>query len=794
MEKNAKIYIAGHRGLVGSAIWKNLQDKGYTNLIGRTHKELDLLDGMAVRKFFDEEQPEYVFLAAAFVGGIMANSIYRADFIYKNLQIQQNIIGESFRHNVKKLLFLGSTCIYPRDAEQPMKEDVLLTSPLEYTNEPYAIAKIAGLKMCESFNLQYGTNYIAVMPTNLYGPNDNFDLERSHVLPAMIRKIYLAKCLNEGDWDAVRKDINLRPVKGVNGSYSNEEILAELANFGITPEAVTLWGTGKPLREFLWSEEMADASVHVLLNVDFKDTNLLEMCNSHEYATMMLEANPEAYRSIFEKSVAEFGGNMENLQFNADTNWYDELLRTAMMTNHSLNISGGTEKATYSAGMSYLAQDGIMDVENYYRRLNFRAALDYEARKWLKVGFNGVFSNSQQQLPKNAAWQQAYNTPSIIPVYDDRRDDAVFPKKYTSPEQVGLTNNFNNPVATANYYDNRNETYQVLTNFYAQLNLIPDKLNIRSSYSYDYSMIRGSEFTPTYYVGTNQKKEVTELTKKNTNYYKYIWDNVATYTDKWGKHSFTGMLGASMRQEQYRLLEGTATNVPEGEDVWKYIALGNKEGATVKDDGWKYRGLSYFTRLNYNYNDKYMLMFTFRADGSSKYNDKWGYFPSIGAAWVISQEPFMKNQNIFDYMKLRASWGKLGNDKIAASAGFASIQNVQSVFGPNTAIDGFINTTNFSWLGWEVVNETNVGVNFSTLKNRLNADIDWYYRLTDNAVISPKLPMSGELLAGNNGQILNTGIDLSLNWNDKIGQDFNEDKNSFYPTPLTELNANDALK
>ena len=278
-----------------------------------------------------------------------------------------------------------------------------------------------------------------------------------------------------------------------------------------------------------------------------KATNLLEMCNSHEYATMMLEANPEAYRSIFEKSVAEFGGNMENLQFNADTNWYDELLRTAMMTNHSLNISGGTEKATYSAGMSYLAQDGIMDVENYYRRLNFRAALDYEARKWLKVGFNGVFSNSQQQLPKNAAWQQAYNTPSIIPVYDDRRDDAVFPKKYTSPEQVGLTNNFNNPVATANYYDNRNETYQVLTNFYAQLNLIPDKLNIRSSYSYDYSMIRGSEFTPTYYVGTNQKKEVTELTKKNTNYYKYIWDNVATYTDKWGKHSFTGMLGACVK-------------------------------------------------------------------------------------------------------------------------------------------------------------------------------------------------------------------------------------------------------
>ena len=272
LNKNAKIYVAGHRGLVGSAIWKNLQDKGYTNLIGKTHKELDLLDAVSVRKFFDEEQPEYVFLAAAFVGGIMANSIYRADFIYKNLQIQQNVIGESFRHNVKKLLFLGSTCIYPRDAEQPMKEEVLLTSPLEYTNEPYAIAKIAGLKMCESFNLQYGTNYIAVMPTNLYGPNDNFDLERSHVLPAMIRKIHLAHCLKQGDWDAICKDLNQRPVEGIDGNSSKEDILAILAKYGISNSEVKLWGTGTPLREFLWSEEMADASIFVMEHVDFKDT------------------------------------------------------------------------------------------------------------------------------------------------------------------------------------------------------------------------------------------------------------------------------------------------------------------------------------------------------------------------------------------------------------------------------------------------------------------------------------------------------------------------------------------
>lgn len=272
LDKSAKIYVAGHRGLVGSAIWNNLISRGYNNLVGRTHQELDLLDAVAVRKFFDQEQPDAVVLAAAHVGGIMANLQYRADFIYENLQIQQNVIGESYRHGVKKLLFLGSTCIYPREAPQPMPEDCLLTSPLEYTNEPYAIAKIAGLKMCESFSLQYGCNYIAVMPTNLYGPNDNFHLENSHVLPAMIRKIYLAKCLNENDWTAVRRDLDIRPVEGIDGSASEEQILAKLEKFGIRPDRVTLWGTGSPLREFLWSEDMADASVHVLLNVDFKDT------------------------------------------------------------------------------------------------------------------------------------------------------------------------------------------------------------------------------------------------------------------------------------------------------------------------------------------------------------------------------------------------------------------------------------------------------------------------------------------------------------------------------------------
>ena len=297
LEKNAKIYVAGHNGLVGSAIWNNLKARGYNNLIGRSHKELDLTNQAEVTKFFDEQRPDAVVLAAAFVGGIMANSLYRADFIMQNMKMQCNVIENAYKHGVKKLLFLGSTCIYPKNAPQPMREDCLLTSPLEYTNEEYAIAKIAGLKMCESYNLQYGTNYIAVMPTNLYGPNDNFHLENSHVMPAMMRKIFLAKQIADGNWTAIRKDLTIRPVGAnmklsdnaptsrvvIDGTSDENTILSVLKWYGIENNKVVLWGTGSPLREFLWSEDMADASVHVLLNVDFKDIIGIEKYSSVFY-------------------------------------------------------------------------------------------------------------------------------------------------------------------------------------------------------------------------------------------------------------------------------------------------------------------------------------------------------------------------------------------------------------------------------------------------------------------------------------------------------------------------------
>lgn len=305
MNKQDKIYIAGHRGLVGSAILKNLKEKGFHNIITRTHKELDLTSQQETAAFFEKEKPDYVFLAAAKVGGIIANNTYRADFIYHNLMIQNNVIHQSYVSGVKKLLFLGSTCIYPKNATQPLVENSLLTDTLEYTNEPYAIAKIAGIKMCESYNLQYGTNFISVMPTNLYGPNDNFDLEKSHVLPALIRKIHLAKLLSEGNTEAVIKDLKVK---------SFDEATTILSKFGISKESIEIWGTGAPKREFLWSEDMADASVHIMQNVDFTDTfsNKDEVRNTHINIGTGVDVSIKELANLIKKEVGFTGAFIFN--------------------------------------------------------------------------------------------------------------------------------------------------------------------------------------------------------------------------------------------------------------------------------------------------------------------------------------------------------------------------------------------------------------------------------------------------------------------------------------------------
>lgn len=345
MDKSSKIYVAGHRGLVGSAIVENLKSKGYINILTRTHNELDLIDQKSVASFFESEKPEYVFLAAAKVGGIVANNTYRGEFIYDNLMIQNNLIHQSYVHHVKKLMFLGSTCIYPKNAPQPMKEEYLLIDTLEYTNEPYAIAKIAGIKMCESYNLQYGTNFINVMPTNLYGPNDNFDLEKSHVLPALIRKIHLAKLLNENNTQAILDDLKMDNL---------ETALSYLRKFGVSETSVEIWGSGKPMREFLWSEDMADACVFLMETCDFKDTFTAasEIRNTHINIGSGIEISINELAYLI-KSIVGYSGK---LYFNADKP--DGTLRklTDVSKLHSLGWKHTVE-----------LQDGINRIYQWYK-------------------------------------------------------------------------------------------------------------------------------------------------------------------------------------------------------------------------------------------------------------------------------------------------------------------------------------------------------------------------------------------------------------------------------------------
>ena len=373
MNKNSRIYVAGHTGLVGSALTLTLREKGYDNLILSTIEEVDLSDQKAVDEFFGEQKPEYVLLAAAKVGGIVANNTLRADFIYVNLMIQNNVIHSAWKHGVKKLLFLGSTCIYPKNAPQPLKEDYLLTAPLEYTNEPYAIAKIAGLKMCESFNIQYKTNFIAVMPTNLYGHGDNYNLEASHVLPAILRKFHLGKSLEEGDMEAIRRDLDRYPVEKTTGSSDDRRIIEILDKYGvkITGEreagrhevSVSIWGTGAPLREFMNSKDMAEACVFIMENIDAVDIQAIHLKEKpdpgyHPPHFLNIGTGEEISIKNLAYKVRELTGFSGNIVF--DTSKPDGTMRKATDTTalkglgykHRISLDKGLEE-TYKQYLKY---------------------------------------------------------------------------------------------------------------------------------------------------------------------------------------------------------------------------------------------------------------------------------------------------------------------------------------------------------------------------------------------------------------------------------------------------------
>ena len=493
--------------------------------------------------------------------------------------------------------------------------------------------------------------------------------------------------------------------------------------------------------------------------------NIMKLCNTEQYVELLNLANSNTI-GWTDRNAADYPGS---------TDWYKELVRPAATTSHALDFSGASDKTNYSVGLSYLYQDGIMNHSNNdYNRINIRARLDQQMTSWLKVGINSVFSRYSKHNYNGNAFYQAFINPPVYNVYNES-NEAAYPEKFDSPQLYGFGNAYGNPVAFAKYCDDSDKGFKEVLSAYAEFSILPSKLSFKISYNLDYSQWDQQNYTPESYVGGSQGTSVSVLSKTFGYGVNQILDNVLTYTDRKGRNDFSVMLGQSTRSQFSSWLNGRVNSVPDFDDQSKYLVNGSYKNQTATDGASRYNGLSFFARGTYNYDGRYLATLTFRADGSSKYQQKWGFFPSIGLGWNISDEAFMKNQNVVDYLKLRASWGMLGNDNVPANSivtvGSTGVGS-SAVFG-DTLVDGMgAQTVYQNFLRWEVVNEANVGLDFGFLDNRLTGELDLYNRVTDNVVFEAPIATGGGTvnLLANNGKVLNQGIELSLNWADKAGE------------------------
>ncbi|MBK5720855.1 TonB-dependent receptor [Dysgonomonas sp. Marseille-P4677] len=505
-----------------------------------------------------------------------------------------------------------------------------------------------------------------------------------------------------------------------------------------------------------------------------KASNLVKMANSEQYATVMKEIGNT---TSIDQSIAKYGGSNGIPAVNTD--WFDEILKPAPMHSHSISVNGGGEKTSYSVGISYLNQDGILDTDNSYERLNLRTKVDIGITDWLKVGGSFIVMNSDQRLANKSAFGNAYTSPSIYPVYNKNgKGGTLNPKNYVSPEEIGLGQYFWNPVALADYYNDKVGITQVLPAMYMELSFLESKLTFRTSFNQDLAFQRNRQFLPQYEISSNQQRAKSLLTKSTEYTNNWLIDNILTYRDSFNdSHNLTVMAGTSVRKDRWERLRLQGDGVPGERDEYWY--LHNSDGIIAQDsdeDTWydharEYRGASFFGRAMYDYKGRYLLSATFRADGSSKYQEKWGYFPSVGLGWVLSEESFMKNQSIFDFLKIRGSWGLLGNDKIQGNDGFPSITQETGYFNGQLHT-GTSSLSFFTFLKWEKVEEWDFGLDFTVLNNRLSGEFDYFKRTTKDAVFRKELQLGAGSLLMNNGEIQNSGIELSLNWEDRIAKDF----------------------
>jgi TonB-linked SusC/RagA family outer membrane protein len=495
--------------------------------------------------------------------------------------------------------------------------------------------------------------------------------------------------------------------------------------------------------------------------------NIMKLATKNQYVEVLNEANEETTGYIPKDPAA----------YPTSTDWYQELLRNAPMSNHSFDISGSTEKSNYSFGGSYLYQDGIMDAKNQYQRLNLRAKLDQNVNEYLKIGFNNILSKYDQYSPNESAFFSAFVNPPVYSVYDPTNEQA-YPVKFGAPQKYGFGNQYGNPVAAAYYPENFEKGNKLIFSVYAEFYPIKEKLTFRTAYNQDISTYTPRNYTPAYNVGGSQGVRKSSLTKTSGNSTKQIIDNLLTYNNRDGNHSYSVMVGQSTRIEKNEYLSGSALDVPGLDDQSKYIVTGSYKGRNAWDGASKYHGVSFFTRGTYSFNSKYLATITFRADGSSKYQKKWGYFPSLGIGWNLSEEPFMQDNKWFNYLKARASWGLLGNDNVPANSAVILGQSgpgSSGVFGDNL-VDGIgAQTVLQNFLRWEVVSEFNLGFDFVARNNKLSGDLDFYHRVSNNVVFYAPIATGGgvaELLA-NNGKVLNAGVELSLNWKDSFTEKLN---------------------
>ena len=497
--------------------------------------------------------------------------------------------------------------------------------------------------------------------------------------------------------------------------------------------------------------------------------NVMKLAGRDQYVELLNEANA---------SVPGYVPKVAS-DYPYTTDWYATLLRNALTHSHSLDVSGANDKTNYSVGLAYYDQEGIMKADNNYDRLNFRARLDQTVSQWLSLGVNTVVSRYTQTTSDASAFFQAFVNPPVYGVINND-NTAAYPVKYDSPQLYGFGNSYANPYAIAHYNENGEKGLNLVFSVYAQAQLLDNRLKLRTSYNLDYGTYRTQSYIPEYFVGGSQGVTVSSLAKTFAQSDRHIIDNTVTYADRIGPHSFSVMLGQSTRIERFTALSGSAVSVPAYDEQSKYIGNGSNSNSSVNDLSpapYLYRGVSFFTRGTYNYKDRYLATLTFRADGSSKYNEKWGYFPSAGLGWVLTSEPFMAQQNAVDFLKLRASWGQLGNDSVPANSTLILGNigtGVSAVFGDNL-YDGLgAQTVLQNFLKWEVVSEWDVGVDFAFLRNRLSGELDYYHRTTDNVVFYVPIATGGgtaELLS-NNGRVLNSGFELTLGWADSAGKDF----------------------